>query len=263
MSKFAVGLGLTAAVVAGGAAFYVQRADNAKLHREIALLRAEVQMSAAAARREATKPTAVAPAASDAVVVAEHAQPPAGELTGLREEIVALRKSMEGVSRLAQAAQAKNTLEAKSVAETELIPVTALKNAGTATPEATAQTLMWAASAGEVDTLAATLVFPPAARAKADAWFATLSDNTRQQYGSPEKLIALMVAKEGAKLGGIQVLGQTPIAPDVMGVRMRFSDVEGNTKDDNFVMHRSDTGWKLVLPEATVEKFGRQIAGKR
>lgn len=146
---------------------------------------------------------------------------------------------------------------------TDLIPAHELKNAGKATPEAAAQTLLWAAVSGDVDTLASGLVFTPSARTKADAWFAGLSEKTRAEYGSPEKVIALMIARDADKIGGIQILGQRELTPDNVGLRMRFADNQGNAKEDNFVLHRAADGWRLILPDATVEKFGKQLAGRK
>jgi len=143
---------------------------------------------------------------------------------------------------------------------TNLIPAGALKNAGQATPEASTQTALWAAVSGDVDALAATLMFTPTARAKADEWFAGMTAGAQQQYGSPEKVIALMIAKDAEALSGMQVLGQKEIGPDNVGVRVRIAGTDGKTKDDTLFLHRSADGWKMVLPDATVEKFARQLS---
>jgi len=51
--------------------------------------------------------------------------------------------------------------------------------------------------------------------------FARLPAATQAQYGSPEKLIALMLAKDASSLTGMQILGQRDVSPDVVGVRVR------------------------------------------
>jgi hypothetical protein len=260
MSKIAIGVGV-AVLGVGTAAVYLQRQDNAQLRSEIALLRAEVNASTAAAARRAEQ-SAAAAGPVQATIAPDRAYTPGEEVTTLREEIAALRNSTQDITRLAKAAQAKAALDAHSAVATDLIPVGALKNAGKATPEAAAETLLWAAAGGDVDLLADSIVFTPTARAKADAWFAGLSANTRQQYGTPEKVIALMVAKDAAGFGGMQVLGQRELAPDAVGLRLRFASSEGKTKDDNFLMHRSADGWRLVLPDAALDRFARQLGGR-
>ncbi len=259
MSKSVVVVGALL-LAAGGAAFYSQDRANAALRREIAGLRDDVQRVSFAAKVNA---------AGEAVV---HTTPIGAEQSGgasagedlkkLRDEIVALRKSTTVLTQFVQTAQAAQALAktSESVA-TKLIPAGELKNAGKASPESATETALWAAVGGDVDALAGSLVFTPTAKAKADAWFAGLTDSTKQQYGSPEKVIALMVARDAASLTGMQVLGQKEIGPDDVGVRVRIAGNEGKTKDDTFLMHRSVDGWKMVLPDAAVEKFARQLNG--
>lgn len=246
------------AVVAIGFAFALQQRNHAELRRELALLRGELKAIARQAGEQR--------ASRDApVAIIERQENERDELVKLREEISALRKGTQDLLKITRTAPEDGLVQPTppAAAAGELIPTHALKNAGKATPEAAAETLLWAATAGDVDTLASGLVFTPSARLKADAWFAGLSESTRREYGSPEKVIALMIAKDAGKLGGMQILGQREIATDNVGVRLRFADVEGNTKDDNFLLRRGDGGWQLVLPDATVEKFGRQLAGRK
>jgi hypothetical protein len=251
------------AVVAMGA---LQFRANSVLQRDVALLREEVRSSAAQHRVSAVAPvTEGAPRAmpTESQVSGMHS----ADLTALREEIAALRKSTQSLTQLAVAAQAgaalKNMSDAASSVATQLVPSAAWKNAGKGTPEAATETVLWAALGGDVDTLSNSVVFTPTAREKAEAWFATLPESTRQQYGSAEKVVALMIAKDAATLSGMQVLGSKEITPDNVGVRIRFASSEGKTKDDNFLMQRGNDGWRLVLPDSTVEKFARQLSGKK
>ena len=260
MSKLVVGIGCTVVAVTGIAAL-LQHQSNLQLRREVALLRDEV-------RRSVARDGSASPArhhSSDTLVAALPPAPTTSgseELSGLREEIAALRKSTQDLTRLASAASLKQSLEAESAAPVNLTSVNELKNAGKATPQAAAETLFWAAVGGDIDVLANSLAFTPAARAKADAWFATLSANTRQQYGSPEKVVALMIAKDAAGLSGVQVLGQRELSADAIGVRMRFAAADGKTKDDNFMMQRSADGWRLMFPETALQKYAQKVAGK-
>lgn len=260
MSKSSVVTGVVL-LAAGGVAFYGQNRANAELRREIAGLRDDVQRISFAA-----KATLNAPAASPgmAAPLSAAGPVPAEDLAQLRAEIVSLRKSTTVLTQFVQTAQAAQVLakSSESVA-TKLIPVADLKNAGRATPEASTETALWAAVAGDVDALAGALTFTASSRAKADAWFAGLSDATKQQYGSPEKVIALMIARDAATLSGMQVIGQKELGPDDVGLRVRIAGSDGKTKDDSFFMHRAADGWKMLLPDTTVEKFARQLAGGR
>ncbi len=267
MSKTSTGIGVII-LVAGGMAFYAQSRANAALQHEIAALRAEMRdavasvragSSSAAAGAMPSQPTSNAASASAAVQESE--------LAKLREEIASLRKSTTALTQFAQAAQAaqaaQNLAKTSDSVATKLTPANELKSGGRATPEASTETVMAAAVGGDVDTLAASLAFVPSARAKADEWFASLSDATRQQYGSAEKLIALMIARDAASLAGFQVLGQKEISPDNVGVRFRLATTSGQMKDDTVLMHRTEDGWKMMLNDAVVDKFAKQIGGKK
>ena len=262
-------VGATALVlVAVGATFYAQIRANAALRHEIAALREDVRLAGAAAKSDATRgagreasPKAELTAASAVL----QALPPAtkDELTKLREEIAALRKSTTALTRLAEMAQAaKDLAKTSDSVAVKLIPANQWKNAGKATPEASTETVLWAAVGGDVDTLANAMTFTPEGRVRADAWFAGLSENVRQQYGSPEKVIALMVARDAEKLAGMQVLGQKEVAPDAIGLRVRVASTEGTTKDETFVMKRGSDGYRMLLSDGVVDKFAKKLGGK-
>jgi hypothetical protein len=63
-------------------------------------------------------------------------------------------------------------------------------------------------------------------------------------------------------LSGLQVLGQSEIAPDNVAVRLRLGSTDGKTKDDKLLMRRTGDGWRMVIPDNAVEKFARQLGGK-
>lgn len=260
-------LGIAALIVVSGVAVIaLQRADNAALRRDVALLRLEVKGLAVSAKAAgasaAARPSGAGgpdQAGASGVVVTREGEN--AELVKLREEMTALQKNTGDIAKFAQLAQTVKALEKFSDGvPNNLIPAGALKNSGKATPEASTQTALWAAVNGDVDALAGTLLFTASAQKKADAWFATLPDATRQQYGSPEKVVALMIAKDADSLTGLQVIGQQEVGPDNVGVRVRMAGADGKTKDDTLFMHRSADGWKMVLPDPVLEKFARQLA---
>ena len=260
MSKTAVGASVVA-VITVSAMMFLQHQENAELRGELALLRTEIR----ATRPEvANRPVSMETVRPRGEAPAPNAFDPS-ELKRLREDIAALRKSTQEITQFTQMAQAAAALKTlgntESTVATKLIPADGLRNLGRATPESATETILWAAVGGEVDALSRAFEFTPTAREKANAWFAGLSENTRQQYGTPEKVIALMIAKDAAGLTGMQVLGQKEIAPDNVGVRVRFGSVDGKTKDDNLLMRRSNDGWRMVVPDNAVEKFARQLAG--
>lgn len=265
MSKATVSL-CVIVLAASGASIYLQSKANDALRRDLAGLREEIRLTNLAVRSAQTKAAQATPLvpASPATGLAPAAATSSEDLAKLRDEISALRKSTTALTQFVQVAQAAQELARTSESiPTKLTPAAELRNAGKATPASTTETALWAAVAGDVDALAGTLMFNGQTKAKADAWFGTLPENVRQQYGSPEKVMALMIARDAASLSGMQVIGQKQITDDDVGVRVRIAGNEGKTKDDTFFMHRTSDGWKMLLPDAAVEKFAKQLSGRK
>ena len=258
MSKWMIGsgVGVAGAVVA---ALVVQQQSIAGLRREISALREETRVAAkqraVAEARKATETNTGVPAEQARMADGQGAG--AGEVAKLRQDVEGLKKSAQEFAQVIAAAQAK---AAEANVPTKLVPVAEWKNGGRGTAGAALETVLWAATGGDVATLAQGLGFTATARAKADAWFAGLSDATRAQYGSPENVIALMIARDAAALSGMQVLGQRELSPEETMMMVRMGSDDGKTKDDKFLLHRTAEGWKLVLPDPVLERYAKQLA---
>lgn len=244
----------------GAGAIFLERQSNAQLREEVALLRGEVRELA---RQRAAKAGSAAAAATAGNAQAEADR---AEIAKLREEIEGLKARTKEFSQAAQSIKAAVTAAAagKSAADAapvRLTPITQWKNGGRATVDATIETVLWAASGGEVDLLSNALEFTDSARAKAQALFDRLPEGTRQQYGSPEKLMALMIAKDAEKIAGMQILGQREISQDNVGVRLRVGNDLGQTKEQSLLLHHANDGWRLMLTDDPVEKFAKQLGG--
>lgn len=272
MNKLLAGfVGFGAVLLAG--ALYLQHAAVAELREEISALRADVQASGKAAK-DAAKAARSPEGAATAVMTREHEgnDEARTELARLREEIRGLKTSTQELTQIAKTAAAgksgtnltppgKNVLAEMSAVPDNITPVGAMKNAGFGSPAQAVETVLWAATGGEVDALAAGLFIEPKAKQKAADWFATLPEATRAQYGSAEKVIALMIAKDAAALQGMQVLGQQEVAPNLMAVRVRMQADTGGTKDETLAFAKAPDGWKMVLPENVVQKFAARVSG--
>lgn len=254
MNKFLAGL-MGFGIVLGAGALFLQHESIAELRDEIAGLRTEIQQVAKqreVARREEAK------AANAAASGNSQADEDRAELVKLRDEVAALKKNTQDLIR---AAQVMAQGGGQSTVPVKLIPASEWKNAGRATPSAAVETVLWAAAGGDVDTVAGLIALDPSARAKAEALFARLPDAARAEYGSPEKLVALFLAKDAAVVSGMQILGQRDVTPDLIGVRVRLANDEGKTKEDLFGFQRASDGLRLVVTDRIVDKYAQQIAG--
>jgi hypothetical protein len=255
--------GLVALVLAVGAgALLLERQSNTQLREEVALLRGEVRELAKqreTARAEANR------AASNLAPGAQESD--RAEIARLREEMDALKAKAQEFGKVTQGLKAaiaaasagKSPVDSLPV---KLIPVTDWKNAGKATPAATVETVLWGAVGGDVDLVAGSVEFTPSARAKAQALLDALPPETRAQYGSPEKLVALMIAKDTGNVSGMQVLGSREMGdPDTVGMRLRFGNDLGQTKESSVLLHQASDGWRVLLTDDPVEKWAKQLSG--
>lgn len=144
-------------------------------------------------------------------------------------------------------------------AESLMTPASAWKNAGRATPQAALETALWAAAGGDVEALAQMLAMDAGARAKAQAIIAQLPPATQAEYSTPERLIALLSAKD-VPTGGMRILAQKKNGTDDVALTV-VVESEGKRKGVNLALHRSEDGWRLVVPESAVDKYAATLSG--
>jgi hypothetical protein len=58
----------------------------------------------------------------------------------------------------------------------------------------------------------------------------------------------------------MQVLGTRELSPDNVGMRLRFGNELGQTKEQSVLLHQSADGWKLLLTDDPIEKWSKQLA---
>ncbi len=242
------------AVVLGVGVIFLQQQSIAEMRDEITALRMDVQRISKqrdTTRRQEMNGGEVAAVNSGNGTTDEQR----AELMKLRDEVVELRKTMQEATLSAQAARGESPIPVK------LIPAGELKNVGRATVPAAVETFLWAAVGGDVEAVANSILLDPAAQAKAQELFVRLPDAMRAQYRSPDNLVALMLAKDAAALSGMQVLGQRDVSADVVGVRVRFANDAGQTKEQGLAFQKTSGGLLLKISVNTVDKFAQQLSG--
>lgn len=210
-------------------------------------------------------------------------QPEAAELERLREDRDAARRLRAEIEALKEAAK---TTAARPVAtpasqeparpkgtfaEGRLAKAEEWRNVGRATPIAAFESALWAAAAGDIDALASSLVFDPTWRAQVDQLWAKLSEPTRTQYATPERLFAALTAKD-IPLGAAQVMREQILKPGEMGINApgettfvmaALTNPKANsTKRVGLFLHPSPDGWLLMVPGAAVVKYRDLLTGK-
>ncbi len=190
-------------------------------------------------------------------------------LTQARAELEAARRRKES-QRSSQApvpvtrAASPETPPPARFAAGSIVPAEKWKNAGNATAEAALETALWAAAGGDVDALAANLVFPNATdHAAAQAAFDALPDEVRLRYRTPEQFVAAMtipqvtMSEAGVFSWGDGTKTEAPFTA-IKVVQGKFSN---SSKATILLLGRQDDGWKLIVGSSVVAGYAAQLKG--
>ncbi|ACB73370.1 hypothetical protein [Opitutus terrae] len=225
----------------------VQAQRSRQLHAEIALLREEAAslrtLSAENQRLRAVQPTATEWAewrTQDA------------ERVRCESEIAQLR------ARLA-AKRATSHAGAPAFQPSPPMQASAWNNAGRGSPEAVLETALWAAAGGEVETLADTLLLDAEARTRAETLLASLPPAVRATYRTPERLVALLTARE-VPLGSMQFIARMERGADVL-LRVRLQQPDGSAITKSLVARGGPGDWRLVVPAGAISHFEAVLRG--
>ena len=238
-----------ALVLAGGAGLAVQRRATAALRAQVA----ERQRLAAEARQVADEHRRLA-AAQVAPEDLARSRDDRALLTALAAEVESVRlrtRAEPAPVAPAPAAAARPWLRREEV------PAEAWADRGAADPDAAFETALWAASHGDLDTLAGLLVLDEDARAAATALFTRLPAALRAELGTPEKLVALFTAR-AIPLTTARILTQTHEDGDAKLVA-QLRDGRGVARAIQVGLKSSGENWQLVVPAAAVDKFIDQL----
>ena len=242
LDQLALGL-MGILVLIGVVAIQQQRETNAELRHQIAALQGEVGYVAQNGQRDSGQPDGNGGARNGPTVRERD------ELGRLRAEVNLLKIRTQEL--------ATTVKQSGHNAPFNLVPSAAWKNAGKGSPEAAAESLLWASDSGDLEVLANSILLDAAAREKAAAILARLPASTRQTYDSPEKLVALLLVRE-TDARAMQVLGANTAGDDAL-VSLRLQKDDGKTKDEGYQFRRTTDGWRLVVPGKAVDKLGKKL----
>lgn len=217
-----VNIGITAIlVVAGSLTGLIELRANRALRNELSGLQAQKALDRSPT--ETNGPSPSSQKAPDPTV-------DTAELDRLRGRIEVLKARPDGV------------------VDADMKSREAWRNAGHTTPETALETLLWASQTGDLDTLARSYAFNDAAKAKADALFATLSEDMRMKYGTPERFFAplLMESWKNLPLAAYQVSDQINPSLDQVELQLWSRSIGGLEHDAGKMpfVHGPD-GWKF------------------
>lgn len=137
-----------------------------------------------------------------------------------------------------------------------MVPASDWRNRTPTTPDAALESYLWAGDHVDVDARARVLGFG-ALKPEVDAFFARLPAAIRDQYGTPEKLWAEMLAgaPQGPAVVAYDLLYQTPnpvLDATTVTLHVRTVKAGGITEEGDMTFERSRSGWRRTLPPSLV-----------
>lgn len=191
------------------------------------------------------------------------------ELERLRAErsaVAALRAEIETMKRRAE--KIARAAAERPPTGTELNPIppsmkdgavsaSLWKNVGEATPDAAFETALWAGVGGDVEKLASLLSFDAEAQTNAEAIFANLPASMQQELATPQRLIALLVAKD-VPLGSARIWAQYGTPTDAK-ITAQLLDAEGKSKSVQLSLRSEADKWRFVVSGKIVERYAARL----
>ena len=248
MSTTKIALSVAGALAVGATLLTLQQQRaNVTLRAEIAAMREQTTAEVATLREENRRLQGEKAGVEDSAR-AEHT-----ELVRLREAREAFRKALAArqatATRPGDGPAAENSGLAPGMISMDL-----MANAGRATPSATAQTIAWALRQADFKVVASALTFDAPERAKLEAFIATLPDKIRTEYGTPEEVVALVMAGSPKPIAGVQLLNRTQPDADTEIQVVQWQYQTGEVQQNELKFHRDADGWKQVVSPALTDR---------
>jgi hypothetical protein len=174
------------------------------------------------------------------------------EAEGLRARLAALKKrtSQDGIGTSPDNNDAPET-----------VPAGAWIFAGRTTPRAAIESVLWAASHGDVEHLSSLLGFPEDVRAKAEALFSQLPAASQQEYGSPERVVAILLAGSFPKNASAMTILDDQSGEQDAVVSLRVDHAGGVPRTNKFNLHQTTDGWQLMVPASVMTGYEKTLVG--
>jgi hypothetical protein len=133
---------------------------------------------------------------------------------------------------------------------------------GRSNPKATIESVLWAASHGDVERLAPLLGFSPEIRPDADAMFARLPEASQQEYGSPEKVVATLLAGSfPGNANSMKLFDEAQFGDQDAAIPITVSHSDGTSRTNVFRFHKAADGWQLLVPASVMQSYASTLLG--
>jgi RNA polymerase sigma factor (sigma-70 family) len=140
-------------------------------------------------------------------------------------------------------------------------PISTLHNAGSVTPAAALESLLWSKENLDFQTLNHLLEFTSEVQAKADALYAEMPKDELEQLGlsKSSQFVAYCFGGMAKPYSDIQVLETGQFNPDTVGFRTLLQSSDGNTEHADFVFQRIAGEWYWVFPTNMIDELPAEL----
>jgi hypothetical protein len=133
--------------------------------------------------------------------------------------------------------------------------------AGREDPKATFESVLWAASGGDVEHLAELLGFAQNVRGQADAFFAQLPAASQEEFGSPERVVATLLAGGFPKDAAYLTVLQDHASDQDAYALVTVGHSDGQPRTNVYQFHRDADGWRLMVPASVLSGYQSILVG--
>ncbi|HEU5078556.1 MAG TPA: hypothetical protein VFT72_05050 [Opitutaceae bacterium] len=124
----------------------------------------------------------------------------------------------------------------------------------------TLASVVWAATRGDVSSLAPAIAFDREGRKNAEAIFSQLPSSVQRQYGTLENVYATLVAASiPLGLSDAQIVREQTEPNGDRGLTLKLVRENGSTHESSFRFRLSGSSWQLVVPNKIVANFSRAL----
>ena len=128
------------------------------------------------------------------------------------------------------------------------------RNSGNATPSEAYETYIWANDHADLSALASVLGMTSEAKAKVEAIFSSLPDDTRATYADPETMFALLYANRNPVWFSAMEVAEQDLQKDSFAIlKVDVQYAGGQIREHNFYATHSTDGWKKAISDQEVD----------
>jgi len=145
--------------------------------------------------------------------------------------------------------------------------IASFQNIGFATPQAAIETEIWARVHADIDLLAKCTGFTPEGRHAAQEIIDKMSPDMRNEYGTPERMAAMLGAANIEHFAGAEVASETAASPSAVNLNIQLQRSQDPSASPSSLVatvdwqyQQTNDGWQRIIPTTLVTGWAKYFA---